>query len=987
MTNRFKLSDSFIKKYDRKVPNFGPLGEFTYKRTYARQLEDGKLETFQQTLRRVVEGTFEHQKAHCERFHLPWQARKAQKSAQEMFRRMWEFKFLPPGRGLWMMGTDYIKERGGAALNNPLGIDTKILTKEYGWIKLRYLKTSEEVTVLSSNKNYGSNSEKVIGSDLNSSPVWVKAKVSPTEYYKSCLEFTFKDKGGFKTTVVSSKNHRWYRRNNSKTPWERVPAEDLLEGDYVPIVKPTKFFKSCVTGYQHGFFFGDGTRSNGELHQFDSSIEVLEKLFPTLTEKISENHSVVRHCPLAWGKLPTREYLEDRKYIWSFLAGYVAADGSISGNKVRLPSSRLEELKIVSLLFKEIGIRCSDPYISIKEGSKNSFYLEGRPSNLYEIKIEIFDLRKDFFLKEKHKKKYDILTPRRRDWGKLVSIKKIPGVPIKCVEVPGYEQFVIDGFILTSNCGFASTEQLDKDFAAPFAWVMDMSMLGVGCGFDTKGRHLNIQLKKPREATDTHVIPDTREGWVEALRRVLDSFAGKDTLPAGFDYSKLRAEGEPIISFGGVSSGPDPLRKCLDTAIKTLQEYVELENEIDSTLIVDIMNEIGACVVSGNVRRSAEIAFSEIEDEEFLNLKNYKSNPEAASKPRWASNNSIAAELGDNYNSIAENISANGEPGIIWLENMKNYGRMDYLFPPLHPLDPLVKGSNPCGEQSLEPFELCCLVETFPSNHDSLEDYKETLKCAYLYAKTVTLIPTHDQRTNAVLLKNRRIGTSQSGIVQNFEKIGISEHIKWCNEGYSYLKDLDKLYSNWLCIPQSIKMTSVKPSGTVSLLPGVTPGIHYPHSEYYIRRIRVAKNSPLVPAMVEAGYDVEDCVNQPEFTSIVSFPVKESYFSKSKTDITLWEQLENAAIMQAYWADNQVSVTVTFKPEEAKDLATALDRYQYRLKSVSFLPLSEHGYKQAPYEEITEEQYKEMIKGLKKPKIDFHVNKEHAFCDGDVCEV
>ena len=307
---------------------------------------------------------------------------------------------------------------------------------------------------------------------------------------------------------------------------------------------------------------------------------------------------------------------------------------------------------------------------------------------------------------------------------------------------------------------------------------------------------------------------------------------------------------------------------------------------------------------------------------------------------------------------------------------MGDNGRKDYR----------VAGINPCGEIPLESAENCNLVETFPSKHDSLDDYLKTLKYAYLYSKTVTLIPTHNERSNAVMMRNRRIGTSQSGIIQAMKKFGKREFFRWCDEGYNYIRGLDIEYSDWLCVPRSIKVTTTKPSGSVSLLPGVTPGIHYPHSEYYYRTIRFSDTSPLISPLRKAGYRIEEDKYSPS-TLVVYFPVKEEYYDRSKSEVSMWEQLENAAQMNKYWADNAVSVTVTFSEEEAKDISNALSLYETRLKSVSFLPLEDHGYEQAPYQEIMEEEYLSAIKNLRKinwGKKDTHEVTE-MYCENDHC--
>jgi adenosylcobalamin-dependent ribonucleoside-triphosphate reductase len=288
-------------------------------------------------------------------------------------------------------------------------------------------------------------------------------------------------------------------------------------------------------------------------------------------------------------------------------------------------------------------------------------------------------------------------------------------------------------------------------------------------------------------------------------------------------------------------------------------------------------------------------------------------------------------------------------------------------------------------EQQLEDAELCCLVETFPAKHDNLEDYLRTLKIAYLYGKTITLSNTHWPETNAKMLKNRRIGLSQSGVVQAFNKHGRRQMYEWCDEAYKHVQELDEEYSNWLCIPKSVRMTSIKPSGTVSLLNGSTPGIHFPESEYYIRRIRFSKDSKVLADLEKAGYHIEDDEYSPN-TKVVEFPVHEPFFTKGKKSVSMWEQLEIAAQYQYYWADNSVSVTVTFNEEEATQIKDALEMYETRLKAVSFLKYKETGYKQAPYEAISRKQYEETIKNITPiQRMDTNGGNGTKYCDGESC--
>jgi hypothetical protein len=298
-----------------------------------------------------------------------------------------------------------------------------------------------------------------------------------------------------------------------------------------------------------------------------------------------------------------------------------------------------------------------------------------------------------------------------------------------------------------------------------------------------------------------------------------------------------------------------------------------------------------------------------------------------------------------------------------------------------------------CGEITLssssdgEGGELCTLVEVFPAKHDNYKEFERTLKFAYLYVKTVTLIPTHNRATNAIMLKNRRVGTSLSGITQALKKFGHANFMKWCDDGYNYIKKLDSIYSNWFCIPKSIKLSTCKPSGSVSLLNSSTPGIHFPHSKYYHRVVRMATTSPLVLDLRNRGYTCVEVPNEPN-TTAVYFPIMEEYFDRAKDEVSMWEQLELAAQMQYYWSDNAVSVSVSFKPEESKDIERALEMYGSRLKSVSFIPYADHKYEHAPYQKISEEEYLEAISKIKKiDKTSVSHEVTEKFCNNDSCTI
>jgi len=546
------------------------------------------------------------------------------------------------------------------------------------------------------------------------------------------------------------------------------------------------------------------------------------------------------------------------------------------------------------------------------------------------------------------------------------------------------------------NCAMVSTKDLDKnDPGQLFAWVMDALMLGIGVGFDTLGKDKNFQIYSPGEAEAIWDIPDTREGWVEATRLLINSYLRAGQSIQKFDYSEIRPEGAPIKGFGGVASGPAPLIKLHERIAHVLTQRVG--DILDARAIVDIINLIGTCVVSGNVRRSATLALGVDGDEDFLNLKNADAFPERNSydpeNPGWAwmSNNSIEAKVGMDYEKYVDRIVDNGEPGFIWLDVARNFGR---LADPADGKDYRVMGFNPCAEQPLESYELCTLVEVHLNRHESKEDFLRTLKFAYLYGKTVTLLPTHWQQTNGIMQRNRRIGTSLTGIASFADEHGLPATREWMDEGYNKIRYYDNKYSEWMCVRESIRVTTVKPSGSVSILSGATPGVHWgPGGKFYLRAIGFGNTDPMLHLFKAAGYKIEaDLVSAN--TSVVYFPIASGQ-KRAEKDVTLFEKTALAATAQKYWSDNGVSVTLSFDTAtEKQHIASVLNMYEGQLKAVSFLPMGNTVYPQQPYSEITEDEYDYYIGRL--AKIDFSAiydgveNLEalgESYCTTDYCEI
>lgn len=546
------------------------------------------------------------------------------------------------------------------------------------------------------------------------------------------------------------------------------------------------------------------------------------------------------------------------------------------------------------------------------------------------------------------------------------------------------------------NCAFVSTGEMTKDNPAePFTFLMEASMLGIGVGFDDKGADKDFIIYEPTKSVVIDLIADDRESWARATGDLINSYLKPEQNPIEFDYSLIRPYGSPIATFGGTASGPEPLIK-LHKAIKKMFEG-RAGQKLTTVDIADIGNLIGVCVVSGNVRRSAEL-FIGRNTPETLNLKNKDIYPERNSydpeNPGWGwmSNNSIETNVGADISNIVDGIALNGEPGVIWMDMSRKYGR---LIDPPNNKDWRVAGYNPCAEQSLESYECCTLVETYLNRHESLEDYKRTLKFAYLYAKTVTLLPTHWEKTNAIMQRNRRIGTSMSGIANFADINGIPVLREWMDQGYEVVKRYDNVYSEWFGIRESIKMTTVKPSGTVSILAGESPGVHWtPGGKYFLRAIRFGNDDPMLPLFKMANYRIEPASESPDTTSVVFFPIK-SDAERAEKDVTIFEKMAIAAVAQRYWSDNSVSVTISFDSETEKDyVGTVLHMYDGQLKTVSFLPSGNFTYPQMPYTQITEEEYTQ--EGLMKLfPIDFSGVYAgmaadavgEAYCTTDACEI
>lgn len=507
-----------------------------------------------------------------------------------------------------------------------------------------------------------------------------------------------------------------------------------------------------------------------------------------------------------------------------------------------------------------------------------------------------------------------------------------------------------------NNCYFTNIEKIE-DFELLFEYLM----LGGGVGFSVERSKIHdlpkilggVVITQERTNDADFIVPDSRQGWKRLLHAVLKSYfyTGKS-----FSYSTMliREYGAPLATFGGTASGPGALIEGIKDICSVLDNRIG--KKLRSIDVLDICNIIGRVVVSGSSRRSAQIAMGDPDDVLFLRAKNWSS----GTVPGWRanSNNSIYADSFDEIQpELWRGYDGSGEPyGLLNRKLARKYGRLGEIKP-----DNTIEGFNPCAEIALADGESCNLATIFLPNVESFSQFLEISKLLYMIQKQITRMSYPYEKTNYITHKNARLGQSVTGVLQSSK-----EQISWLKEAYENLKSFDKTYSDKKGWSQSVRLTTIQPSGTLSLLPGVTPGIHPSFAEYYIRRVRFGSVDPLVESCRKRGYkvvwDIGIDGREDHTKYVVEFPCKSPKDAILAANMTAVEQLEWVKRMQTDWADNAVSVTVYYRKEEMGAIKDwLLDNYDKNVKSVSFLLHSEHNFPLPPYEEITEEMYNKIM--------------------------
>jgi ribonucleoside-triphosphate reductase len=546
------------------------------------------------------------------------------------------------------------------------------------------------------------------------------------------------------------------------------------------------------------------------------------------------------------------------------------------------------------------------------------------------------------------------------------------------------------GLLSLQNCAATVVDHPIR----PFTWAFDALMLGSGVGYNIQREYVyklppvlesfKAPVRLDKDDAD-FIVPDTREGWVQLLHHTLSTaFYNRDSYKPGFTYSThcIRGKGAPIKGFGGVASGPEDLVRGIEQISGILEK--RRGNQLRPIDCLDIMNIIGSVVVAGNVRRSAQIAIGDCDDLQFLKAKNWGE----GNIPNWRamSNNSVVCndikmlpeEFWNTYNGKSEPY------GLINLKLSQSCGRLgDTQYK-----DKGVKAYNPCAEQSLESYETCCLAEVYLSNIESYDELIDLLRLLYRVNKHSLRLPCHHKETEAIVHKNMRMGIGVTGYLQATE-----EQRGWLKDAYEELRAYDKEYSAERGWPISIKLTTCKPSGTLSLLPGVTPGVHPGYAQYMIRRIRVASDNPLVQQCRDHGYPVEylrGLDGKDDYSTVViEFPFAYPEGSVLAKDVGAIDQLNWVERLQTEWSDNSVSCTVYYKAEELPEIREHLmKRYNKHIKTVSFLLHSGHGFDQAPFEEITKEEYDRRVASSRLiTGGDVELEVDMSECAGGACPI
>ena len=551
------------------------------------------------------------------------------------------------------------------------------------------------------------------------------------------------------------------------------------------------------------------------------------------------------------------------------------------------------------------------------------------------------------------------------------------------------------------NCSFVAMNNLKS-----FDEILYVLMCGTGVGFSVERDFVNKLPTLAEEFSESHttiVVQDSKLGWAKAYRELV-SLLVNGQVPK-WDLSKVRPAGARLKTFGGRASGPEPLEDLFRFTVDSFSKAAG--RKLNSIEVHDIVCKIAEIVVVGGVRRSALISLSSLTDERMRDAKTgqwWDANPQRA-----LANNSVAykerPEIGtfmDEWVSLYK--SKSGERGMFnrkaavdQVASVQELRGDDHVGRnPNHEF-----GTNPCSEIILRDKEFCNLSEVVIRVDDDKESLMRKVRLATILGTWQSTL-TNFKYLSSVWRKNceeeRLLGVSLTGImdcpITNGETLGLAELL---TDLRVEAVDVNKQFAEKIGINQSASVTCVKPSGTVSQLVDAASGIHARHSPYYIRTVRADIKDPLCKFMIDKGFPAEPCVMKPDHTMVFSFPIKSPENATCRSDMTALEQLEMWRTYQNYWCEHKPSVTITVKEDEWMEVGSWVWKYFDQVSGISFLPHSDHSYRQAPYQDCDEETYinllSEMPVGVDWSELASYEESDNTSgtqtfaCSGDSCEV
>jgi ribonucleotide reductase alpha subunit len=1018
----FHLREEFLDRYRNRIPDFGypmgagnTLGHHAWITKYARVKPDGTREHFWEGLARVISGMYSIQKDHAQRMRLPWDEEMAHRSAQEAYDRAFCGKWSPPGRGLWAMGTEMVNGKGdSSALQNCAMISTGAIHESDD--------PSQPFSVLMSMLMLG------IGVGFDTRGAGKLAIQQPEGRYPH---------------LIPDSREGWCESVGALLRAFLVPGRRLPVFDYSkirPAGEPIRGFGGVASGpgilrQLHEQLTAILSAKAGELLSSTDITDIMNlegkcviagnvrrsaeiALGMADDEAFLElknwERNPVRMGPGGWGHLSNNSVIAESGGDYSHLAPRIALNGEpgIIWLDVMRDRGRLAD-PADGKDYRVAGINpclAGDTWIMTTNGPRQIRTLKKPFWALVDGKAyaataawssgikETFTLKTaegyEITLTEDHK------IRRADSW--VPAAELMPGDKIfinNQRDAPAWEGRGSweEGYL----CGaFRGDGGLEDSKPVVKIWDKDEGSAAMG----------NTIAEAMASIPDT--VRSDWAGWrdhgrgyliMSLSRPMLERFGlldkAKPLTPlleetsADFHRGFLRG----MFDTDGHIEAWEPSTRGKGTTVRLSQsDYPALVTVQRMLLRVGIKSRIYKARPGGerllpDGRGGEKLYYCK---QEWRLVVSADDVPVFAQqigfshqKKQEKLEKAIAGRVRGFYAKLfCATVSS--------LESAGTQEVFDLTVDTVHAMDGNGMYIANCGEQPLEDRELCTLVESFPARCDGLQDYLRTLKFAYLYAKTVTLLPTCWPQTNEVMTRNRRIGTSMTGVVQFAEEHGWAELRRWQDAGYQEIRKWDHVYSEWLGVRESIRVTTIKPSGTVSLLWGATPGVHWPRERgFYIRTVRDMTGSPFARAMEEAGYHVEPSVMDPDTTVVITLPV-EGPDIRSEREVSIWEKASLAAQCQRWWSDNAVSCTVTFSEEEAKEIPAVLRAFDGQVKSMSFLPMGENVYDQAPYQRCSRELW-EFLRERVRPvdwealygSPDLPEAEGESYCTSDTCEV